>query len=180
MEDLPKAGSTVCTSQHRAPGWWQLMSWETVRAPWPSSLPGVWGLGFNIFQVRKYLQKVKFPSMKRRFVHLIAFALPLNASYCKEKKHGEVLWAGWQWSWGPARRSGEEWGYLGWVFLTLKNPSSPSVFCPGSGEDGRGAAVLMLQSNEALIWWDTEAPQEHGHRQNVPRWLGLINDVQHI
>lgn len=55
------------------------------------------------------------------------------------------------------------------LFLMLQTLSSPSLFCPESGEVDRGAAMLTLQPTEALIQGDTEVPQEHGKTEKVPQ-----------
>lgn len=55
------------------------------------------------------------------------------------------------------------------LFVTLHSPSSPSLLCPGGAEDGRGAAVLRLQSTKSVKQGEAEAPQEHGRTDEVPQ-----------
>lgn len=59
--------------------------------------------------------------------------------------------------------------------LPLQSLSSPSLFCPGGG---RMADVLLcynLATNQDCHLRGAEVPQEHGRRDKVPQWLGLIN-----
>lgn len=60
MEDLSKAGSTVCLSSTEYTGWWQLVSWEPVRAPWPPPCPGVVGLASPSSELESICKRLSF------------------------------------------------------------------------------------------------------------------------
>lgn len=121
MEDLPKAGSTVCTSQHRVH---RLMAADVLRTS-QSSLTflltlGIGSLASTSSRIENICKRLSLFSLKM-LVWLLLLCLWWCLILWRKEAAWKGMWAVWQWSWGPARIWGDlekNEATLGSVFLT--------------------------------------------------------------